>query len=101
MEILEWIIRAQKAIEEDGKRALFPKGKYNVLDFTKGPKYFHLFLKEVGDNRGSESYCMIDYDGNIYKCKTWAKPAPKVRATINSVDPDKLTESKAWLYFRL
>ena len=52
----------------------------SVFHFTRGKKYIRL----VDNSYGQESvFCFIDYDGNLYKADSWAKPAKGIRGFID------------------
>ena len=47
--------------------------------------------------RGS-AVCFIDTAGNIYKPASWKGPAKGIRATLATVDMNKVDQFGVWLY---
>lgn len=64
---------------------------------TQGRKYRKI-VDVHEDGRVASVHCFIDADDNIYKPAGWAAPAKGVRATLATLNLDKVDHFGGWLY---
>lgn len=50
--------------------------------YTIGKKYIRVVQCDYKGNPQS-SFCFVDFEGNLYKCAGWKKPAPGIRGHLD------------------
>lgn len=53
----------------------------NLFHYTTGRKYIRI-VQAWGSQEAV--FCFVDFDGNLYKADTWAKPAQGIRGHIDN-----------------
>lgn len=62
-----------------------------------GLKYNRVVVTNMSNR---SCYCFVDNKGNVYKAASWKAPAKGVRATLVTLDMNKVDVYTTWLYLR-
>jgi hypothetical protein len=67
-----------EALVGDYYRKAFPGNTLPKFSIERGVKY----IRVVRADPHKSAYCFLDFQGNIYKCEGWKKPAKHIRGSI-------------------
>jgi len=81
-----WCLRSSSRAElahETYRKRLNPDGAPDKLGYTKGGRYWRLFVSRGGKEDQRSAYGFFEpATGNLYKSDGWKRPAKGVRASV-------------------
>lgn len=79
----EAFLKVAESNHESYRAKLNPSGKPDKLGYSKGPKYWRIYVMSGGRDESKSAFGFFEpATGNLYKSEGWKKPAKGVRANV-------------------